>query len=156
MSVGGADPVFRRAKAEDLPAIVAMLADDELGATRENPSLPLDPRYQEAFAAIDTDANQFLLVAEVEGQVAGSLQLTFIAGIARFGLRRGQIEAVRVSRRLRGGGVGRAMFVFAIEECRRRGCALVQLTTDKSRTDAHRFYAGLGFVDSHEGFKLSL
>jgi ribosomal protein S18 acetylase RimI-like enzyme len=147
---------FRRASSADLSSIVALLADDELGATREDASLPLDARYTAAFDAIDADPNQLLLVAESGGAVVGCLQLTFIPGLSRTGQWRGQIESVRVARDRRGAGVGREMFAFAISECRRRGCGLVQLTTDKNRRDAHRFYADLGFVASHEGYKLAL
>jgi GNAT superfamily N-acetyltransferase len=147
---------FRRATEADLPALVAMLADDALGATREDPRLPLDERYLAAFRAISADPNQMLLVAEGEGAVLGCLQLTFLPGLARLGAWRGQIEAVRVARGRRGGGIGRRMLAHAIELCRARGCRMVQLTTDKSRQDAHRFYAELGFVASHEGMKLAL
>jgi GNAT superfamily N-acetyltransferase len=147
---------LRRASPEDLPAIVALLADDTLGATREDPSLPLHSRYTAAFAAIDKDVNQLLIVAEDQGMIVGCLQLTLIPGLSRTGMWRGQIEAVRVKRNERSAGVGREMVSFAIEECRRRGCGLVQLTTDLARPDAHRFYAALGFAPSHIGMKLAL
>ncbi len=148
--------IFRRAEARDLPAIVALLADDPLGAGREAAEGDLDPRYAAAFAAIAADPNQFLAVAEADGRVVGTLQLTFIPGLSRGGMTRGQIEAVRVARDQRSGGLGQAMFEWAIRTCRERGCGLVQLTTDKSRADAHRFYDRLGFVASHEGYKLNL
>ncbi|WP_407864858.1 N-acetyltransferase family protein [Phyllobacterium phragmitis] len=151
-----ASPTFRRAVFSDLPAIVAMLADDELGAKREDTRLPLNEGYVRAFEAISQDPNQFLAVAEIEGKVVGCLQISFIPGLSRIGLWRGQIESVRVSRNCRGGGIGRKMIVWAIEQCRARNCGAVQLTTDKSRLDAHRFYKSLGFVDSHEGMKLTL
>lgn len=155
--VAGMDTLtFRRASSADLPAIIALLADDALGATREDATVPLDARYTAAFGAIDADPNQLLLVAESGDAVVGCLQLSFIPGLSRKGQWRGQIESVRVARARRGSGIGREMFAFAISECRRRGCGLVQLTTDKSRQDAHRFYADLGFVASHEGFKLVL
>ena len=147
---------FRRACRDDLPHIVALLADDALGATREDPSLPIDSRYTSAFGAIDNDPNQFLIVAEYEGKVVGCLQLTFIPGLSRTGMWRGQIEAVRVAANQRGAGVGQAMVLFAIQECRRRGCGLVQLTTDQTRPEAHRFYAALGFAPTHIGMKLGL
>ena len=151
---------FRRAAAADLAAIVALLADDGLGRGREDPRQPVNPRYLEAFAAIDADPNQFLVVAvdgpARGGQVVGYLQLTFIPGLSRIGQWRGQIESVRVAAARRGQGVGRAMLAWAIEQCRSRGCGLVQLTTDKSRSDARRFYESLGFVASHEGMKLAL
>lgn len=149
----GVEPEFRRARAEDVAAIVAMLADDELGASRERPG---DPAYAAAFAAIDADPNQLLLVAEVDGEVVGTLQLSFLPGLSRLGAWRGQIEAVRVSRHQRSGGLGQRMVEFAIAEFRRRGCGLVQLTTDASREHARRFYERLGFTPSHVGMKLSL
>jgi len=145
--------IFRPARIADLPAIVALLADDMLGAARETPG---DPGYAAAFAAIEADANEVLAVAEIGGQVAGCLQLGFIPGLSRRGAWRGQIEGVRVAAALRGRGVGRAMILWALDQCRARGCATVQLTTDKRRHDAHRFYESLGFIRSHEGMKLSL
>ncbi len=149
-------PAFRPALGSDLAAIVSLLADDDIGATREDASTPLDPGYAAAFAALAADPNQLLLVADRDGSIVGCLQVTFIPGLSRKGMWRGQIEGVRVARGERGSGVGREMLRFAIEECRRRGCGLVQLTTDKARTEAHRFYAALGFVPSHEGMKLAL
>lgn len=149
-------PLFRRATSADLPAIVAMLADDPLGAMREDASLPLDPAYAAAFAAIEADPNQYLAVAEVDGRVVGCLQLSFIPGLSRKGQWRGQIESVRVSADQRGSGLGRQMIEWALAECAARGCGSAQLTTDKSRKDAHRFYARLGFVASHEGMKRKL
>jgi ribosomal protein S18 acetylase RimI-like enzyme len=148
--------LFRTATESDLPAIVSMIADDQLGQARDDARLPLDRRYLDAFAAIERDPNQRLVVAERDGAVIGCMQITFIPGLSRRGAWRGQIESVRVARALRGGGIGRAMFEWAIAECRRRGCSLVQLYTDKSRADAHRFYERLGFKASHEGMKLSL
>ena len=147
---------FRRAVAGDIPALVALLADDPLGAGREQVSAAGLGGYEAAFARIDADPNQFLCVVERDGHIAGTLQLTFISGLSRGGARRGQIEAVRVAAGMRGQGVGRAMFDWAIAECRAQGCSLVQLTTDKSRADAHRFYDGLGFVASHVGYKKQL
>lgn len=148
--------IFRRATASDLPAIVSLLADDVLGQAREKPGSPLNPRYSEVFAAIDRDPNQLLAVAEVAGEVVGCLQISYIPGLSRLGLWRGQIESVRIASSQRGSGLGQAMFEWAIAECRRRSCGLVQLTTDKSRPDALRFYERLGFVASHEGMKLDL
>jgi GNAT superfamily N-acetyltransferase len=147
---------FRRATAADLPAIVSLLADDELGRGREDASTPLNARYVDAFAAIDRDPNQLLAVVERAGVVLGCLQLTFIPGLSRLGMWRCQIESVRIAATERGSGIGRQVFEWAIAESRRRGCGLVQLTTDKRRADAHRFYAALGFEASHEGMKLSL
>lgn len=149
-------PAFRRAAAADLPAIIALLADDVLGAGREDPSDPPNPAYVAAFAAIEADPNQLLAVAEEAGRVVGCLQLSFIPGLSRLGLWRGQIESVRIAASHRGAGLGRRMFEWAIGQCRARGCGLVQLTTDKARPEARRFYESLGFVASHEGMKLSL
>ncbi|MGE0668066.1 MAG: N-acetyltransferase family protein [Sphingomonadales bacterium] len=147
---------FRRATEADLVAIIALLADDVLGAFRES-RMPQDfILYRQAFAEIDADPNQLLAVAEEAGWIVGTLQLSFIPGLALRGTRRGQIEAVRVASDRRGGGLGQAMIEWAIGECRARGCALVQLTTDKGRADAHRFYEKLGFEPSHVGYKLRL
>jgi GNAT superfamily N-acetyltransferase len=147
---------FRRAAAGDLQAIVALLADDPIGSGRENSGPQLDAGYRNAFAAIERDPNQLLAVAERDGDVIGVLQLSFIPGLSRRGMWRGQIEGVRVAAGERAGGIGRAMLQWAIEECRRRGCGLVQLTSDKRRAAAHRFYDALGFEATHQGYKLSL
>ena len=147
---------LRRAYREDLPAIVGLLADDGLGNGREDARLPLDEAYVSAFEALDGDPNQLLLVAQEADVIAATMQLTFIAGISRKGAWRCQIEAVRVAASHRGSGLGQRMFEFAIAESRSRGCSLVQLTTDKTREDAHRFYDRLGFVASHIGYKLKL
>lgn len=149
-------PSFRRAAAADLPAIVALLVDDELGRTREDPGMPPNAKYVEAFAALDRDPNQLLAVVEAGGEIVGCLQLSFIPGLSRLGMWRGQIESVRIARAHRGGGLGRAMFDWAIAECRKRGCGLVQLTSDKTRPEALGFYEALGFKASHEGMKLPL
>ena len=148
--------IFRRAEWADLPAIVALLADDVLGQQREDASSPTNPCYVDAFTAILADANQLQMVATLNDEVIGALQLTFIPGLARKGAWRGQIEAVRVAAAHRGTGAGQQMFEWAIAECKARGCDLVQLTTDKTRPDAHRFYERLGFVGSHLGYKMAL
>ena len=148
--------MFRAAAPADLPAIVALYADDVLGAARELPTLPLDPRYAAAFAQIDGDDDQLLAVAEEAGDIVGTLQLTFIRGLAFRGGLRGQIEAVRTTSARRGQGIGAAFIGWAVERCRERGCHLVQLTSANSRIDAHRFYDRLGFTASHTGFKLQL
>lgn len=147
------DVTLRRATAHDVAAIVDLLADDVLGKTREAPG---DPCYAEAFKAIDRDPNQFLAVAEAEGAIVGCLQLTFIPGLSLKGMWRGQIESVRIAASRRGQGLGHVMIDWAIEECRKRGCGLVQLTMNKSREDTLRFYKSLGFEATHEGFKLAL
>ncbi len=148
--------LFRRATRADLPAIVRLLADDALGAGREDAGEPTNQAYVAAFEAMDRDPNQFLLVADAQGTVAGCMQITYIPGLSRKGMWRGQIESVRVARERRGDGLGRRMFEFAIAECRRRGCGLVQLTTDAARKDAQGFYDALGFRPSHVGMKLAL
>ena len=153
---------FRRATAADLPAIVAMLADDPLGATRERFETPLPESYLRAFAEIDADANNELVVAcldgdeRAEGAVVGVLQLTFIPYLTHQGSRRALIEGVRVASSHRSAGFGTQLFAWAIARARERGCRMVQLTTDKSRPDAKRFYEALGFTASHEGMKLAL
>jgi GNAT superfamily N-acetyltransferase len=149
--------VLRRARREDVPAIVALIAADQLGAARDGVRNRADLQaYEAAFQAIDGDPAHLLLVAESAGALVGTMQLSFLPGLARRGALRAQIEAVRVAESTRGSGLGAAMMRWAIDEARRRGCALVQLTSDKSRTDAHRFYQRLGFVSSHEGMKLKL
>jgi ribosomal protein S18 acetylase RimI-like enzyme len=140
----------------DLPAIIAMLADDDLGAVREDATDPPNAAYILAFEAIEADPNQLLAVGEDAGTVIACLQISFIPGLSRLGQWRGQIESVRVSSSVRGSGVGRQLFEWAKEQCRARGCGLVQLTTDKTRPDALRFYESLGFSASHEGMKLRL
>jgi GNAT superfamily N-acetyltransferase len=147
------DVTMRAAEAADLPAILRLLADDPLGKNRET---AVDAPYQAAFAAIAADPNQEVVVAELDGRVVGCFQLSFIPGLSRRGAWRAQIESVRIDSALRGRGAGQAMMGWAIARARTRGCALVQLTTDKRRPDAHRFYARLGFVASHEGMKLEL
>lgn len=145
---------LRRARKADLPRILALLVDDQLGATRENLDDPAP--YERAFDAIDGDPSHLLVVGELGGDVVATFQLSYLPGLSRQGSWRAQIEAVRVSGALRGQGVGALMIEWAIEEARERGCSLVQLTTDKSRSSAHRFYERLGFVASHEGMKLKL
>ncbi|WP_344234154.1 GNAT family N-acetyltransferase [Kribbella hippodromi] len=145
---------IRRATAADVAGIVAMIADDQLGATRESTD-DLTP-YLAAFNRIDTDPNQLLVVAERNNELVGTLQLTIIPGLSRRGSSRGLIEAVRVATTARGEGLGTTLIRWAIEESRTRGCTLVQLTSDKSRTKAHNFYTNLGFENTHEGFKLKL
>ncbi len=145
--------MFRAATVADVPAIVALLADDVLGAARERPG---DPAYDAAFAAIEADPNQVMAVADCGGRIVGCLQLTFIPGISHRGAWRGQVESVRIGADQRGSGLGRRMMEWAMDQCRARGCRMVQLTTDKSRADARRFYESLGFVASHEGMKRAL
>jgi len=147
---------MRAALEADLASIVELLADDDLGAARENASPAGDDCYRAAFAEIEADPNQFLCVVEDGEQIVGTMQLTFIPGLSRSGAKRGQIEAVRVASDRRGSKLGEAMFAWAISECRARGCSLVQLTTDKARPDAHRFYDRMGFEPTHIGYKLKI
>ena len=144
---------LRRARPDDLPALLALLADDPLGRGREVADLA---PYRTAFAAIDADPAHLLVVAEHDGEVVGTLQLTVLPGLARGGALRAQVEAVRVHAEHRGSGLGAALLGWTVDEARRRGCSLVQLTTDRARTDAHRFYERLGFTASHVGYKLAL
>jgi GNAT superfamily N-acetyltransferase len=148
------DLEIRRATEHDVPAIVAMLADDALGATRED-TADLGA-YLAAFGRIDADPHQHLAFATVDGKPAGTLQLTIVQGLSRHGMRRAIIESVRVHRDLRGQGLGSELIEWAIERARELGAGIVQLTSDASRTDAHRFYENLGFTRSHVGFKMSL
>ena len=148
---------FRPARRSDLADIIGLLAEDDLGSAREIVSDPPDARYVAALDAIEADANQLLAVA-VDGRdrVLGCLQLTFIPGLSRTGVWRGQIESVRVAKSARGTGLGSDFIEWAVARCAARGCGLVQLTSDKSRRDAIRFYEKLGFVASHEGLKRNL
>ncbi|MDX8513861.1 GNAT family N-acetyltransferase [Mesorhizobium captivum] len=148
--------LIRRAEKADLPAIVAMLADDALGRTREDISTPPAQAYLDAFAAVDSNPNQFLAVMIAGDDVIGTLQISFLPGLSLQGAWRGQIEAVRVAANRRGERLGQRLLEWAIEKCRERGCRVVQLTTNKSRLDAHRFYERLGFKASHIGYKLDL
>jgi GNAT superfamily N-acetyltransferase len=146
---------FRRAKRDDLPRLLALLADDELGKNREAVGAT-DPVYSAAFDVIDRDNNQLLLVGEQNGEVIAMLQLTFIPGLSRRGAWRANIEAVRVASQLRGRGIGARLMEEAHQIARKRGCRLAQLTSDQQRPDAHRFYEQLGYTPSHIGFKLVL
>jgi GNAT superfamily N-acetyltransferase len=154
----GPGPVrLRPARQGDVAAMVRLIAADQLGATRDGVRDAADlAAYTAAFDAIDADPAHILVVAELAGEIVGTMQLSFLPGLARRGALRAQIEAVRVADGSRGSGLGAGMIGWAIDEARRRGCGLVQLTTDKSRLDAHRFYQRLGFVASHEGMKLAL
>lgn len=145
---------IRRARRDDVPALVALYADDVHGAARETPD-DLAPYYA-AFDAMAAEPHQELVVAEQEGRVVGTLQLTFIRQLSGRGGTVAQLEAVRIARDLRGRGLGGELLAWAIARARAAGCRRVQLTTNKSRVDAQRFYARLGFVASHEGMKLAL
>lgn len=148
------DLEIRPAAVGDLPEIVAMLADDPLGARRESPD-DLTP-YRAAFRRLADDPHQHVMVAVRADRIVGTLQLTVIPGLSRRGSTRSVIEGVRVHGDERGSGLGTQLIQWAVDESRQQGCQLVQLTSDATRTDAHRFYERLGFVASHVGFKLSL
>ncbi len=154
--MAAANMSFRTATRDDLPAIVRMLADDGLGKGREQPVDPLPKAYGEAFDRMAAQPGNDYLLAEIDGEVSGCLQLTVIHGLSRTGVSRAQIEGVRVAGSYRGKGIGEALFREAIGRAREAGCGLVQLTTDKARPDALRFYEKLGFTASHEGMKLEL
>ena len=147
---------FREAEQEDLPSLVDMLADDVLGQTREDTSEPLNTAYLEAFSHIDSSPDNELTVIETEGKIAGMMQLTFIPYLTHTGTLRCLIEGVRIHAEFRGQGLGTKMIRWAISRAEQKGCALVQLTTDKQRPDTIRFYEDLGFEATHEGFKLKL
>ena len=146
----------RTATRADVPAVVRLLADDALGATRELPGEPLAQTYWDAFDAMTAQRGNELLVADDGGEVVGCLQLTIIPGLSRAGMTRAQLEGVRVSARHRGRGIGETLVRAAVERARAEGCGLVQLTTDTRRPDARRFYERLGFEATHVGMKLAL
>jgi len=147
---------FRLARQDDLPAIVRMLADDDLGSQREKYEDPLPESYTVAFEQIERDSNHELIVAELNGEVIGTLHLIFLPSISFQGGLRTQVESVRVDKQYQGQGIGGDMMRWAIERAQGRGAHVVQLTTHKSRADAHRFYERLGFKGTHLGMKLSL
>ncbi|MGV9268426.1 N-acetyltransferase family protein [Kitasatospora sp. NPDC003701] len=147
--------ILRTATRQDLPAVIALLTDED-GVT-DPATVQVDEAYARAFAAVDEDArNELLVLDDGAGTVLGCLQLTYIPGLGRHGEERALVEAVRVRADRRGAGLGRELLTRAVARARARGCTLVQLTSNKRRTEAHRFYASLGFARSHDGFKLSL
>ena len=146
---------FRKAEENDIYAIVAMIADDELGKKREHLKKPLPNEYMEAFKNINEDINQELTIVENEDkEIIGTLQLTFIQYLTYKGGIRAQIEAVRIRKDQRGKGLGKKMFVWAIARAKARKAHLLQLTTDKKRPKAIKFYEDLGFKSTHEGMKM--
>lgn len=147
---------FRQAKREDLAEIVRMLADDFLGATRERLANPLPESYVKAFEEIDADKNNELVVALNNGEIIGTLQITFTPSISFQGGKRATVESVRVDEKYRGQGIGKELMRWAIERARKENCVAIQLTTNAERQDAHRFYENLGFQASHTGMKLYL
>jgi GNAT superfamily N-acetyltransferase len=157
-----AQVIFRIATRADVPAILDLLTNDEIARSRAGGGSPaatseeVDAAVWAAFEQIDADPRNELIVADEDGEVVGTCQLTFTPSLSRGGTDRMTIEAVRVRTDRRGRGVGRAMMLWSLGRARERGCRLAQLTTDKRRTDAHRFYSALGFEPSHEGFKMAL
>jgi GNAT superfamily N-acetyltransferase len=147
---------FRRARREDLPDIVRMLADDELGRQREKCEDPLPESYYTAFQQINTDPNQELIVAQLDGKVVGTLHLMFLPSISYQGQLRAQVESVRVDKQYQNQGIGSDMMKWTIERAKEYGAHMMQLTSNKARQDAHRFYERLGFKGSHLGMKLNL
>ena len=144
---------FREATRDDLNELIKLLSNDVLGSQREDTSLPLNQSYISAFESIDIDPNNLLIVAEFGNQLVGMLQLTFIPYLTHIGSWRCLIEGVRIHENFRGKGYGEMMFEQAINIAKQKGCSLIQLTSDKQRPDALRFYEKLGFISSHEGFK---
>ncbi|KYG21956.1 GNAT family acetyltransferase [Bradyrhizobium sp. AT1] len=142
---------IRRARRDDVPAIVTMLADDHLGRARERVEDPLPAVYYEAFERVERDPNLTLVVAEIEGRVVGCLQLAVLSGISSQGGIRGLLEDVRVATDCRSRGIGEQLVQWAVTEAKARGCNLVELLTHASRVDAQRFYKRLGFTGSHVG-----
>ncbi len=148
--------MIRKATEKDLSSIIKLLANDPLGQKRENYQEPLPESYQKAFFEINEDKNNFLIVVEEKGAIIGVLQLTFIPYLTYQGSKRALIEGVRIDESYRGRGLGKALIEWALAKSREQGCRMVQLTTDKTRTDALEFYKKLGFVASHEGLKIHL
>ena len=147
---------FRKATKYDIPNLVALLADDDLGATREDTSMPVNQRYIDSFNSIDKDPNNELTVVESNSELVGMLQLTFIPYLTHTGSWRCLIEGVRISSNYRGQGMGTRFINWSVERATEMNCSIVQLTSDKQRPDALRFYESLGFQATHEGFKLKI
>lgn len=147
---------YRHATPADLPFIVALVVEDSVVPTEDAAADAIHPDYVNALAAIDRDPNQEMFVVESDGRPIGCFQLSYIPGLMRRGMTRGQIELVHIEAASRNRGFGSQMMRWAVARCREKGCGMVQLTSNKKRLDAHRFYARLGFQQSHEGFKLFL
>ncbi|HEX2629677.1 MAG TPA: GNAT family N-acetyltransferase [Chitinophagaceae bacterium] len=147
---------YRLATATDVPIIVRMLADDTLGSQREKSSDAISDKYIKAFERIVADPNQELTIVEMDGEIVATFQLSFIQYLTYEGGIRAQVEAVRTSSSHRGQGIGGKVFDYIIERAKQKGCHMVQLTSDKKRSDAIRFYESKGFVSTHEGMKLHL
>lgn len=150
------DVEFREAEPHDLRAIIDLLVDDDLGRYREIGNDTIPREYSDAFTAVMCDPNQLMVVGELRGELVACMQITFIPGLSRKGAWRGQLESIRVASHLRGKGLGTSFLRWAIDQCRERGCRFVQLTSDRKRADAQKFYEQLGFVGSHTGFKLEI
>ncbi|WP_144391991.1 GNAT family N-acetyltransferase [Pleionea sediminis] len=148
--------LFRTAESGDLEALIHLLADDPLGTQREDISHPINQRYVESFKAIRQDPNNQLIVATVENRVIGMLQITFIPYLTHIGTWRCQVEGVRIHKEYRGKGLGKMLLDYATQEAKTKGCKIIQLTSDKQRPDALKFYTNLGFKATHEGFKKSI
>lgn len=148
--------IFRKADRADVPEIVRLLTEDELGSSREQYSEIIPDSYYAAFDRINADKNNCLVTIELDGKIIGTLQLTFTTYMTYQGGRRAQIEGVRIDKDVRGKGIGQAMIEWAINKAREEGCHLIQLTTDKKRPDALKFYERIGFIASHEGLKYHL
>jgi len=148
--------INQRLFGEDLLNIVKMLADDTLGSSREKFSNNLSDNYLKAFEIINSDKNQKLTIVEMNGEIVATFHLIFIQYLTYHGGLRAQIEAVRTNSKYRGQGIGRKVFEYAIQRSKEKGCVLLQLTTDKKRPDAIRFYEAIGFVPTHEAMKLNL
>jgi GNAT superfamily N-acetyltransferase len=147
---------YRKAVEADLPFIVKLLSDDAVRATDDRPDEPFHPRYVAALRELETDQNQMMMLAMLGDETVGTIQLTFIPGISGLGTKRCLVEAVHIAPAHRSKGLGSQMIQWAIDQARQRGCGMVQLTSNKKRLDAHRFYERLGFLKSHEGFKYYL
>jgi GNAT superfamily N-acetyltransferase len=147
---------FRNARPDDLPFIIALIVEDSVIQTGDEPADAGHADYTDALAAIDADPNEEMIVVENDGERIGCFQLSYLPGLMRRGMWRGQIEVVHVGDAWQNRGFGTEMMRWAVERCRQRGCGLVQLTSNKKRPDAHRFYERLGFSKSHEGFKIYL
>lgn len=147
---------YHHARAEDLPFIVGLIVEDSVVELVDDPADAMGPAYVDALAAITADPHQEMFVVRRDGEAIGCFQLSYLPGLMRRGMWRGQIEVVHVAAAHRNGGVGSEMMHWALERCREKGCGMVQLTSNKKRTDAHRFYERLGFLKSHEGFKYYL
>ncbi len=148
--------IFRVADKQDISTLVELLADDELGQQREDTSSPLNPAYLSAFEQIDADPNNELIVVQEHNLIVGMLQLTFISYLTHTGSRRCLIEGVRIHKNYRSKGLGTELLKWAIDRAENKNCNLVQLTSDKQRPEAIKFYETLGFRATHEGFKLKL